>query len=74
MMRCKQLSFLLADTFCLASFDSRVYFYKGLTFSLVPYPKIHLIILKFPCFGISVHAIETGGICFLLPVRMVSLQ
>lgn len=64
LMRCEELSFLLPDTFCLASFDGWVYFFRGLPCSPVPFPKIHLLILKFPCFGISLHAIETVGIFF----------
>lgn len=78
-MRREELSFLLPDTFCLASFDGWVYFCKGLLFSPVPFPKIHLLILKFPCFGISLHSIETVRtfflFCFvLLLVKMVPLQ
>lgn len=63
-MRCEELSFLLPDTFCLASFDEWVYFCKGLPFSPLLFPKIYLLILKFPCSGISMHAIETVGICY----------
>lgn len=68
MMRREELSFLLPDTFCLASFDGWVYFCKGLLFSPVPFPKIHLLILKFPCFGTSLHSIETVRtfFCFVL--------